>query len=500
MIGLLAYLAIVAAVAALFLVFPGIDLWASGLFYRAGDGFFLRDTLAMQAVYRLVPFVTEGVVLLVLVASLWWLFRGSPLLGLERRKMAFLVLALALGPGLLVNTVLKDHWGRARPSQVVEFGGEKQFTPAPLPARQCDHNCSFVGGHAAIGFYLVAFAFLVPERRRRRIAEAAALAAGGLIGVVRIAQGGHFLSDIVWAGVLVWGLTWLLYWWVVERDGLAAPPMRRLYAAAARLPGMTLAVVGRPGGRLGLWSAATAIVIAVCVLHVDKPLALRVHELDPGIHRLFADIARLGVATGYLVGAALLFAGLRLAARNPGLAAWRERLVAWSYLPGFVFVAMAASGLTVNILKAVFGRARPKLLFSGGEDYYFGFFGMQADYWSFPSGHAVTIVAFVAALYRLWPRHLAAYVLVAGVIALSRVVIAAHYLSDVVMAAYIAVVMTAYVALVFERSGIDLDAAKAGRLRPVSPPPWRVRLGLARERRGDRPEEVGASAAATDSP
>jgi lipid A 4'-phosphatase len=496
MIGLLAWLALAAAATGLFLAFPGIDLWASGLFYRAGDGFFLRDEPVVQAIYRGVPFLTHAVVILVLAGLLWWLFRGRPLLGLERRKMAFLVLALALGPGVAVNTVLKDHWGRARPSQVAEFGGEKQFTPAPLPAAECERNCSFVGGHAAMGFYLVAFAFLVPERRRRRIAEAAAVAAGGLIGLVRIAQGGHFLSDIVWAGLVVWGVTRLLHWWVVERDGLAAPPMRRLYASLARLPGMTAAVAGRPGGRLGLWSAATAAVIAVCVLYIDKPLALRLHDLDPGIHRLFAGIASLGVSTGYLVGAALLFLGLRLAARNPALAAWRERLVAWSYLPGFVFVAMAASGLTVNILKAVFGRARPKLLFSGGEDYYFGFFGTQADYWSFPSGHAVTIVAFVAALHRLWPRHLAAYVLVAAVIALARVAIAAHYLSDVVMAAYIAVVMTAYVALVFERSGIDLDAAKAGRLGPGPRPPWRVRLGLARERRGDLP----SGAAATDSP
>ena len=64
-------------------------------------------------------------------------------------------------------------------------------------------------------------------------------------------------------------------------------------------------------------------------------------------------------------------------------------LKAWSWLPAFVFVSIAASGLTVNLLKIVFGRARPKLLL-GSDDYVFGLFGFQADYWSFPSGHAAS--------------------------------------------------------------------------------------------------------------
>src|SRR5205823_2457834 len=93
----------------------------------------------------------------------------------------------------------------------------------------------------------------------------------------------------------------------------------------------------------------------------------------------------------------------------------RDKLRAWSYLPGFVFVSIAASGIVVNILKAIFGRARPKLLFAHA-DYYFGWWGFQADYWSFPSGHAVTIVALAAALYFLWPRWVAIYAVAAGIV------------------------------------------------------------------------------------
>src|SRR6185369_16911423 len=103
------------------------------------------------------------------------------------RGMAFVVLALALGPGLLANVVLKDNWGRARPAHVVEFGGKSRFTPPLLVADQCGHNCAFVAGDAAAGFFLLSFALLA--RRRRALAIAGALGIGAALGVVRVVQG-----------------------------------------------------------------------------------------------------------------------------------------------------------------------------------------------------------------------------------------------------------------------------------------------------------------------
>jgi len=113
----------VLAASIVFLLWPGIDLWFSGLFWRPGDGFFLQDWPLFRFLYRVIPLLTWAVVGGVVLAALAWLVRGQPVLGLERKRLAFIVLALGLGPGLLVNTVLKDHWGRARPSQVTEFGG-----------------------------------------------------------------------------------------------------------------------------------------------------------------------------------------------------------------------------------------------------------------------------------------------------------------------------------------------------------------------------------------
>lgn len=109
--------------------------------------------------------------------------------------------------GLLLNTVLRDHWGRARPSHIVAFSGRKTFTPALFISDQCDRNCSFVCGHAAMAFTPMALAFVL-RRRQRRLALAVGLGFGGLVGVVRIIEGGHVLSDVLFAGLLVYGVAW----------------------------------------------------------------------------------------------------------------------------------------------------------------------------------------------------------------------------------------------------------------------------------------------------
>jgi membrane-associated phospholipid phosphatase len=110
-------------------------------------------------------------------------------------------------------------------------------------------------------------------------------------------------------------------------------------------------------------------------------------------------------------------------------------------VPAFLFAAVAASGLTVDVLKIVFGRTRPRLLFSAGS-YGFDWLGWRADYWSFPSGHAATAAALVVALWWLWPRHILFYLALGGMIAASRVITCVHYLSDTVMGAAIAVAVT----------------------------------------------------------
>ncbi len=209
-------IAIVAAV--VFTLFPGIDLWMSGLFYRPDGGFYLKDSWWAVAVYESIPIIAIAVgvgSLLFLVANIVRKRQVGPL---SNRFLLFMLAALAVGPGLVVNAGFKDNWGRARPRDVTEFSGEKHFTPALQPTDQCDRNCSFVAGHPSVVFWLAALGFAVATRRRRNRIFVAAAALGLVAGFGRIVQGGHFLSDVVFSGIAVFAVVWVLATYVFKLD------------------------------------------------------------------------------------------------------------------------------------------------------------------------------------------------------------------------------------------------------------------------------------------
>jgi lipid A 4'-phosphatase len=218
---LLLFVAAMLVGALVFWAFPGIDLWASGLFWRPGAGFYLRDFPPFAIAHQGLPYLTAAIVL-ALAGMAFWTWRRER----SCRLALYLALSLAVGPGLVVNTTLKDNWGRARPSQVAAFGGAKAFTPAPVMADQCERNCSFVAGDPAIGFWFLSLAFLLPPPRRY-LAEACALALGAFLGLARIAQGGHFLSDVVFCGFAVAATAWLLHWLIVRKGALRMPGRSR---------------------------------------------------------------------------------------------------------------------------------------------------------------------------------------------------------------------------------------------------------------------------------
>lgn len=197
------------ALAVVFAVFPSIDLWVSKLFYKQSEGFYLNHHPALVLIHESVPYLVGS--LAVAYFSLLGLsfMNRHPVAFLTKRKLCYLIAVMVVGPGLMVNSFFKDQWGRARPLQIEQFGGDKQFSIAFMPSDQCKRNCSFTSGDASVGFALFSWALLAT--RRKRIFYIGALSAGGVIGVARIMQGAHFLSDVIFSGVFVYLVAYILH-------------------------------------------------------------------------------------------------------------------------------------------------------------------------------------------------------------------------------------------------------------------------------------------------
>lgn len=193
-------------------VWTGLDLWAAALF--------IGDTAQVHAVHwwwvKLInAYVPAAFRVVVLIAFVAWL-----VLALRQRAtqwklvLAFVVLGITVGPGLVVNSGFKDNWQRARPYQVQPFGGTQQFTRAAVMTDQCDNNCSFVSGHVACGFFLASM--MLVDRRRRVLWGVAGVGSGFAIGFARMADGAHWLSDVLWAAPITLVSSWLVWMLLVR--------------------------------------------------------------------------------------------------------------------------------------------------------------------------------------------------------------------------------------------------------------------------------------------
>jgi membrane-associated PAP2 superfamily phosphatase len=179
-----------------------IDLRLSAYFYEPQRGWYLARAFPWRWLYDYgeYPAIVLAIgAFLVVLGSLW-----RPSWACYRRQCLLVILAVSLGPGLLVNGALKPLWGRPRPRHVEQFGGTEPYRMWWQPGGPGVGE-SFTSGHAAMGFILVVGALFVPRRClwERRLAYVMALAYGSLMGWARIVQGGHFFSDSIWSGGLM---------------------------------------------------------------------------------------------------------------------------------------------------------------------------------------------------------------------------------------------------------------------------------------------------------
>ncbi len=207
-LGLVTLLAIVTHV----LFWDGhLDMTLAQLFFRSSpldEDWPFQKFWLWQWLYDFgYPSTIAGVIIALVLFVRDWLKKST--YNLRLRAMYFL-LVIALGPGLIVNAVLKEHWGRPRPREVVEFNGQYAYQPPLVLSNNGKH--SFVCGHCSVSFMFFSFYFIL--QKGRTLALLLTIAYGFLMGIARMAAGGHFVSDVLWSGYVVFLLCWLLYYFV----------------------------------------------------------------------------------------------------------------------------------------------------------------------------------------------------------------------------------------------------------------------------------------------
>jgi membrane-associated PAP2 superfamily phosphatase len=226
----------------LFFRFTDWDLRIAAWFFNPSDPanpWPYRNAFPWRLLYLYGPW--PGIIVAVLaglaVIGSYFLPRFQPV----RIYGIFIVLTLVLGPGLLVNSIFKDHWGRPRPVQITQFGGKWTYAPV-LSKGQSGKGKAFPCGHSSVGYYLGALYFIAWS------CLAVALAYGTLLGIARLAAGSHFASDVLWSLYLPFLMALALYYFILRipaaEDAGLRPASLSGVRRVAMIAGATVVVTG----------------------------------------------------------------------------------------------------------------------------------------------------------------------------------------------------------------------------------------------------------------
>jgi membrane-associated phospholipid phosphatase len=210
--------------------------------------------------------------------------------------------------------------------------------------------------------------------------------------------------------------------------------------------------------------------VVLAVLFVDRPLAAALVGIDPWITAIAERVTWFGRSTSYLVIFALAGISLALIARHVGSPRIRLTAQSWSWVAIYLFLAVALSGLSNDLVKLFVGRARPLVEARGLHP-----FTSNYDYQSFPSGHAAVAFGLAFAATALRPRWRWPLLAFACAVAASRVILDVHHLGDVIGSALVALLVVRGLTMRFARRRLvfrlDSDGVPRRHLAPA--PRWR---------------------------
>ncbi len=188
---------------------PYLDLYFSGLFYFGESQFALQSFYLVSILFRdfLLPLIIIYILILPVIGNFIKIDKIYFNYKFSISEIFLLWVSQIISVLIFVNLLLKNFWGRARPNDVIELGGKETFSPWYEISNACDTNCSFVSGDASVGFSLIILYLIT----KKIFFLYASIFAGFVLGLIRIMAGGHFLSDVFFAGIFIVILNIILF-------------------------------------------------------------------------------------------------------------------------------------------------------------------------------------------------------------------------------------------------------------------------------------------------
>jgi undecaprenyl-diphosphatase len=243
-----------------------------------------------------------------------------------------------------------------------------------------------------------------------------------------------------------------------------------------------VAILVRPPRGPVAWASQPRLVIATvlalaaviaCMTLLDGWSASRARQLPAELITAARQFTDLGKSGWFLWPIGIVLLVLAVFDSPAATRFSRGVLAAFVVRLEFVFLAIALPGLFVTIVKRMIGRARPFV--AGDNVWAYDPFNWHARYASLPSGHTTTAFAALVAIGAIFPQARALMWIYAVLIALSRIVVTAHYPSDAIAGAIVGAVGALLVRNWFaaRRLGFSVDAG--GFVRPMpGPSVWRI--------------------------